>query len=149
MNKPVFLPIHTSSDLATGYACFPVVFYRNDTVTSVAHTSVQRVSVSEHIERLQANPARAVALAKARARLGQWMQDENLPQKGLTALRLKAGLSQKALAEKLGTQQSNVSRWEKSPGEMQVSTLQSWAVALNLSIEDVCKVIDTSTSEVA
>lgn len=146
-NMPVFLPTHTSPELATGYACFPVVFYRNATVTSVAHTSVQRASVSERIERLQANPARAAALAKARSRLGQWMQAENLPQTGLAALRLKAGLSQKALAEKLGTQQSNVSRWEKSPGDMQYSTLKSWAAALNLSLEDVCKAIDSNTPE--
>lgn len=146
-SKPVFLPTHASPDFTAGYACFPVIFYRNTDVTSVVHRSDRFASVSERIKRLQTNPARAAALARARQRVGQWIEDEHLFSKGLTALRLKAGLSQKALADRLGTQQSNVSRWEKTPGDMQYSTIKSLAQALNVAVDDVCNAIEASSHE--
>jgi DNA-binding XRE family transcriptional regulator len=87
----------------------------------------------------------ALAGFRARQRVGQWPEDEKFAQKGLAALRMKAGLSQKILADRLGTKQSNVSRWEKSPGDMQFSTIMSWALALNVQVDVVCKAIATST----
>jgi len=70
-SKPVFLPIHAS--FTAGYACFPVIYYQNTNVTTVVHGGQQVVSVSERITRLQANPTRAVALSKARQRVGKWL----------------------------------------------------------------------------
>ena len=145
-SKPVFLPIHAS--FTAGYACFPVIYYQNTNVTTVVHGGQQVVSVSERITRLQANPTRAVALSKARQRVGKWLVDEKFAQKGLAALRMQAGLSQKGLADRLGTQQSNVSRWEKAPGDMQFSSIKSLAMALNVTVDVVCQAISASTDAV-
>lgn len=98
----------------------------------------------DRMARLAANPVRAAALAKARQRLGKWMSGERLPQRGLAALRLNAGLSQQQLAEKLATQQSNISRWERNPGDLQLSTIRSLAAALNVSIAAIVEAVESA-----
>ena len=55
----------------------------------------------------------------------------------LAALRLQSGLSQTQLAEKLGTQQSNVSRLENNPSDVQVSTVMKLAEALQRPATEV------------
>ncbi len=146
-NNPVFLPTHVSPDRTAGYVCFPVVMYYNATMTTVLHIDRGTASVSARMARLEANPRRAKALAAARHRLGNWMANEKLPDMGLAALRLKAGLSQKTLADKLGTQQSNISRWEKSPGDMQYSTIKSLATALHTTLAEVIAAIEACNPE--
>ncbi|WP_177192700.1 helix-turn-helix transcriptional regulator [Variovorax sp. OV084] len=56
-------------------------------------------------------------------------------------MRLKAGLSQAQLAEKMGTQQSNISRWERDPGDLKGTTILKLAAALNVDGNAILKVI--------
>jgi DNA-binding transcriptional regulator YiaG len=144
MGKPVFLTTSTGDDATAGFACFPIIFYHNDKLTSVVHRSDPATHISNRMAKLEANPVRAAALARARQRVGQWLSEEKLPQLGLAALRMQTGLSQKKLAEKLGTQQSNISRWEKAPGDMQYSTIKSLAIALGVAPTEVIAAIESS-----
>lgn len=143
MGNPVFLTTYTGDDATAGFACFPIVLYHNDKLTSVVHRSDPATRISNRMANLEANPVRAAALAKARQRVGQWISEEKLPQLGLAALRMQTGLSQKKLAEKLGTQQSNISRWEKAPGDMQYSTIKSLAIALGVASTEVIAAIES------
>lgn len=142
MSGVVFLPTHTSRDLTAGYVCYPVVVYHNEKVQSiVSQNNLTGANVHERMARLERIPARAEALARARQRLGAWIADE-MSDKGLAALRMKAGLSQARLAELMGTQQSNISRWEKSPGDMQHSTMKKLANLLGVETADVLRAIE-------
>jgi ribosome-binding protein aMBF1 (putative translation factor) len=142
MTGVVFLPTHTSPDLTAGYVCYPVVVYHNEKVQSIA-SQIRNTGINIHarIARLERNPARAAALTRARKRLGAWLVEE-MPDKGLAALRMKAGLSQAKLAELMGTQQSNISRWEKAPGDMQHSTMKKLAQVLGVSTNEVVEAIE-------
>ena len=55
----------------------------------------------------------------------------------LYQLRKKSGFTQSELAEKLGTQQSNVSRLENNPSDVQVSTVMKLAEALQRPATEV------------
>lgn len=144
MGKPVFLTTYTGDDATAGFACFPIVLYHNDKLDSVVHRSDPATRIGNRMATLEANPIRVAALARARQRLGHWISEEKLPQLGLAALRMKTGLSQKKLAEKLGTQQSNISRWEKTPGDMQYSTIKSLAIAFGVAPTEVIAAIESS-----
>lgn len=97
--------------------------------------------------RIQADPRKAAAVAAARKRIGAWMQkEEGLTSHGLTALRLRAGLSQAELANRLGTSQPNVARFEKSPGNPKLDSIKNWAVALGVSLKEVIEAIEPSTT---
>lgn len=50
----------------------------------------------------------------------------------LSTLRMKAGLSQSALATRMGTQQPNIARWERSPTGIQAETIIKLAKALEV-----------------
>lgn len=53
----------------------------------------------------------------------------------MKAERARLGLTQKELAEIIGTDPSNVSRWEKNLGKCSASTLIKIAQALDTSID--------------
>lgn len=55
----------------------------------------------------------------------------------LKAARLAAGLTQGQLAEKVGCQQRDVSRWENGSREPLASTLKKLAQAIGCSMEDL------------
>lgn len=95
------------------------------------------VAMDDRIARLERNPRRKAALERARARIGQWLGDEELPGSALAALRLKAGLSQRELAQRVGTQQANISRLEKRPDDPKLSTLEGLAAAMAVPLETV------------
>lgn len=84
------------------------------------------VAIRDRIARLERNPSRAEALKRARSRLSKAFNSAQ-GQPTLTSLRLAAGLSQSQLAERIGTQQSNVSRWERDPSDMRASTVTKLA----------------------
>lgn len=107
-------------------------------VSQVRHTGA---NIHERIARLERNTDRAAALVRARQRLGAWVEKE-MPDKSLAALRMRAGFSQAKLAELMGTQQSNISRWEKAPGDMQHSTMKRLAQLLGVSTNEVVSAIE-------
>jgi len=59
----------------------------------------------------------------------------------LALLRLKAGLSQTQLAEKLGTKQGNVSRWENEPADIRAGTIKRLAEALQVKPETIFEIV--------
>ena len=108
-------------------------------------TPVRAVLVSSRIAKLEADPARAAALARARNRIAAKAQFEGKPT--LTSLRLTAGMSQSTLANKVGTQQSNVSRWESDPSDLQVQTILRLADALGVDSGVVFGIVAEATKE--
>ena len=52
----------------------------------------------------------------------------------LRSLRVQKGMTQKALAEKLGLSSKTVSKWETAKGLPDVSLLEPLAKALNISV---------------
>lgn len=103
------------------------------------------IHISERMARNRNNPKRVAALAKARQRLGNWMGNEpSLQDMSLAALRLKAGLSQAELAERLNTSQPNVARMERMPNDPKISTVRAWAEALHVSVTEVLQAIENT-----
>lgn len=99
-------------------------------------------STKARIERLSRDPRKAAALARARARIGEYLEDVAPLELSLVALRLRAGLSQTQLAERMGKQQSNVSRMEKDPGDMQLSTMKKLAEALGVQLSEIVDALE-------
>lgn len=59
----------------------------------------------------------------------------------LRALRLKAGLSQRELGERIAMSQANVARMEKRPGNLGIETLRRLAKALGVDLNSLDKAI--------
>ena len=96
----------------------------------------------EFFARRSLDPARAKRLATARKKLGQALQATHGPRTGLVALRMKAGLSQTQLAQRMQTQQPSVARWERSPKTMSFQNMQALASALGVPAGEVFSAIE-------
>lgn len=138
----------------TGYRCaFPVVTSFEEGTLRMPAPEVMAtagfsapsgtVTVERRADKLRANPRRQASLERARKRLGEWLGQEEAGV-GLAALRLKAGLSQTELGQRIGMAQSNVSRLEREPGDPSSSTVRSLAKALGVSADDVLNAIECS-----
>jgi ribosome-binding protein aMBF1 (putative translation factor) len=102
---------------------------------------------SSRLNKIAADPQKAAGVAAARARMGDWMSKEaSMRPVALSALRLRAGLSQAELAEKLNTSQPNIARFEKSPGNPSLESIKGWSAALGVTITDVIAAIDAANS---
>lgn len=88
------------------------------------------ISASEYLAKVEANPKKAAALSRVRARAGR---NDSTDPISLAKLRLSAGLSQSQLAAKLATQQPNIARWEREPQSMTVDTVFKFADALGVN----------------
>jgi transcriptional regulator with XRE-family HTH domain len=55
----------------------------------------------------------------------------------ITALRIEAGLSQEALAQRIGTSQAALSRWETDSREPQLQNVIPLATALGVTVESL------------
>lgn len=89
---------------------------------------------SDYLKAKLADPARAARVAHLRSRVGNDVAANN-GRETLSSLRMRAGLSQSALATKMGTRQPNIARWERSPAGMQVETMVKLAQALGVANE--------------
>lgn len=75
-------------------------------------------------------------------------QEEALQQPmALAALRLRAGLSQAELAQRLKTSQPNIARFEKSPDNPTLDSIRGWANALSVEVMDVINAIEATTAQ--
>lgn len=106
------------------------------------------ISVNDRLARLEANPKRAAALSRARARLGGVVEQTNGARSSLATMRLKAGLSQAQLAQMVGTQQGNVSRWERDPADLRATTIMKLATALKVDPAEILKAVSISSEVV-
>lgn len=84
----------------------------------------------DRIAELEANPRRAAALARARERLAERIHEEG----SLAAIRMSKGLSQTAVANRIGTSQSRLSRIESGRDDPQLSTVAKIAEALGVEL---------------
>lgn len=91
----------------------------------------------EFFARRSRDPARAARLASARKKLGQALEATHGQRTGLVALRMKAGLSQTELAQRMQTQQPSVARWERSPKTISFQNMEAMAAALGVSAVEV------------
>lgn len=135
--SPVFIPIHVGTDHMAGYAVHPFIVYLNNQPVVEVRNTAQGVTASDRISRLERNPKRKAALERARGRIGQWLTTEEVPGSSIAALRLRAGLSQRELAQRMNTHQSNISRLEKQPDDPKLSTLEALAAALSVPLTSV------------
>lgn len=99
------------------------------------------VELGEYLARRARDPKRAARLSRARKKLGDAMATGQAQRGGLTALRLKAGLSQEALARRMDTQQPSIARWERVPEQMNYTTTLKLAAAMGVSAQDVANAI--------
>lgn len=94
------------------------------------------VNIDDLIAELVTSPEDELEMQNARRQIGSFLEQENIGG-GLRGLRLKEGLSQRALADLAGTTQPRIARLEQGIGDPQASTLDRLAAALNCSGEEV------------
>jgi DNA-binding transcriptional regulator YiaG len=70
---------------------------------------------AEFFARRNRKPAHAARMSAATMKLGQALESTYGKHTGLLALRMKAGLSQTELAQRMGTHQPSIARWERAP----------------------------------
>lgn len=118
-----------------GLVCLPLVVVglpATAVASGLTHVSAG-TRMADRMRRLDADPDRGAAVARARQRVGRVLAQTGEARMGLAALRLQAGLSQHQLAERIGTQQANISRWETSDVDLQVSSIHKLARVFGVS----------------
>lgn len=79
---------------------------------------------------------------------GPWVADTLYRgQNTLTTLRLRAGLSQKALAERCGWEQPHISRYESGSTEPGLLAARKLANALDVSLDDLADAMQNSLTK--
>ena len=104
-----------------------------------AYTEIDDViAKSEH------NPQRAVALARARGRMAEKLNESGAPVT-LASLRLRAGLSQAKVASLIGNSQSSYSLIESGQrGDIFLSTSKKLASLFGVSLDEIDAAIENS-----
>lgn len=86
------------------------------------------------VAQLERDPDRRSALARARQRLGARLRGQA---GGLAQLRLLRGLSQKQLAEAIGTSQPHIARIENGRDNVLLATANELARALEVQLDEI------------
>lgn len=149
--KLVFLPtstgstggavVGTTTGAVVGWVCLPMVIVGPPIVADAVRPIGRGTRVAERMQRLENNPQRAAAVVRAHQRLGRALVAAGDQRFGLAALRLQAGFSQHALAERMSTQQANISRWESASVDLQASSIVKLAKVLGVSPATVLEAI--------
>lgn len=92
------------------------------------------------------DPARVARLREARRKLGNVLEANYDRSIGLVAFRMKAGLSQTALAKIMDTQQPSIARWERSPEGMSFTNMQALAKVFGVEATDICAAIQAQSA---
>jgi DNA-binding XRE family transcriptional regulator len=90
--------------------------------------------IDDVVAEAEANPKRAAHMERARRDLAEREPDRI---KGLAALRLRKGWSQKRLAAEIGTSQPHIARLEIGHEDILMETARRLAAALGVSIIDI------------
>lgn len=91
----------------------------------------------EFFARRNRDPAHAARMSAATKKLGQALEATYGKRTGLMALRMKAGLSQTELAQRMGTHQPSIARWERAPMTMSGQNMAAMATALEVTAREV------------
>lgn len=98
---------------------------------AAAHTDFDTL-----LAELEGNPENASQLAEA----GRWVADVLLPEgETLRTIRRRKGLSQKRLAEIIGSTQPHLSNIESGKGDLMFETVVKLCQALEISLDDFQK----------
>jgi DNA-binding XRE family transcriptional regulator len=104
-------------------------------------SSDEELSVDDMFAQLESSDSRAVAATE----LGtKWVASTFFANRGnsLASLRMHAGLSQRALAEKLRVSQPLIAKWEKEKEpNMQLSTVKKLSAALSIELPELVKIL--------
>ena len=119
----------------------PVVFYMDQPISPV-RSAARGIDRNERARRIRSNPVRAEGIRAGRQRLERVIASLNPESQLLSSLRLRAGLSQAELAQRLNMKQPNVARLEKRPGDLGLSMLRKLQVAFNVPLEEVIAAVD-------
>ena len=99
----------------------------------LAHRSRSSRRVGAWLDELERDPAFADAVADAR----RGIADEPGDRSPFARLRLRAGLSQQQLADKVGMTQANISRIETGRQEPSIGTAALLSRALGISVDEL------------
>lgn len=104
------------------------------------------ISVEAMIQRFEQRFGEA-HLSEGNKFVAERLYPEHAEQPTLAVLRLRAGLSQRALADKMGVKQPHVARLEKEPTKMNYETMDRMARALGVDVTTVAAAIQRSQAE--
>ena len=92
------------------------------------------LEADDFLAQFLAEPGMADAVAKVRRKVGEAQASE--VGCGLAALRLKAGLSQKELGQRMGKLQPAIARWERNPSQMQMENAMAYCDAIGITMQE-------------
>ena len=103
------------------------------------------VLVEDYMATQEAKPDMAAALVRARIRAGNAAVGQSGG--GLSGLRLRAGLSQSQIAQRMKTHQPSIARWEKDPEQMTLPTIRQMAAALGVPEQALFDALATAAEQ--
>lgn len=130
----------TVSSFLSGFALSGIDSVQEDCdIESV--DSLEFVDVESEIARREATDVGRAKMADAR----RWARHALYPSsfRSIKILRMEKGLSQKQLADALGTDQAAISRWENAPSNLQASTIKKLALVFGISSADMWAVAES------
>lgn len=107
------------------------------TIENMGHDSALLaggLEADDFLAQFLTEPGMAEAIVEARQEVGRAQAAE--PCCGLAALRLRAGLSQKELGERMGKLQPAIARWERDPFQMNMDNVHALCDALQISEQE-------------
>ena len=119
------------------------VMFIVDSVIS-EHLPSAYTEIDDVIAKSERNPQRAAALARARGRMAEKLNESGAPVT-LASLRLRAGLSQATVASLIGNSQSSYSLIESGQrGDIFLSTSKKLASLFGVSLDEIDAAIENS-----
>lgn len=112
----------------------------------LAPVSEEAVSVDEMIRWFEARYGEA-HMSEGNKFVAETLYPEHAERPTLAVLRLREGLSQRALADRMGVKQPHVARLEREPTKMNYETMDRLARALGVDVTAVAAAIQRSQSE--
>ena len=97
------------------------------------------VDVDAHLNKIESTKAGQAGMAEARKWVARALYSD---ERSLRAFRLQRGLSQKKLAELIGTNQSMVCRWEQGNANLEALTICKLAKALEVDSCEIWKLAE-------
>jgi DNA-binding XRE family transcriptional regulator len=108
------------------------------------HLPSAYTEIDDVIAKSERNPQRAAALARARGRMAEKLNESGAPV-SLASLRLRAGLSQATVASLIGNSQSSYSLIESGQrGDIFLSTSKKLASLFGVSLDEIDAAIENS-----
>lgn len=132
-----FIPTEQSATSVSGFLYISISLSEAD-----SHKDLPGTPIQELIKKHEENPVRAAALSRARKRIADRINNA-FP---LAKLRLSKGLSQAKLASLMGVEQPYIAKIEKGNADIQMSTIERLAFALNVEQSVVFKALQEQRS---